>query len=182
MHKSKYTVTHTHARYVSVYVRISSYEKSPFRPPALISQNVAADPFFMCCAHFRYCFFSLRWAALFLCQIIAIITWNMETLRFAYKFISAGLPAWWLQRTEQQQKQQERQRRDDGWGTEWLTHWPQCHLLATPQLLQHLPHTQQQHWDPAYFCWRFGIAFLRILQRTFSYGRVLRGEEELTRR
>lgn len=57
MHKSKYTVTHTHARYVSVYVRISSYEKSPFRPPALISQNVAADPFFYVLRAFPLLFF-----------------------------------------------------------------------------------------------------------------------------
>lgn len=109
--------------------------------------------FFMCCAHFRYCFFFLlwlfflRWAALFLCQIIAIITWNMETLRFAYKFISAGLLGCWVaglviaaNRTTTTTRATTTHR--------WLRNWKTDALATvppppTPQLLQHLPHTQR---------------------------------------
>lgn len=50
--------------------------------------------FFMCCAHFRYCFFlSAFHSPLFFVFMPNHwhTTWNMKCLRFAYKFISAGL-------------------------------------------------------------------------------------------
>lgn len=88
--------------HVCVCVHISSYEKSPFRPPALILQNVAADPFFYVLRAFPLLLFFPS------CFVFMpnhchynIGTWR---LRFAYKFISAGLVIAAATQRQQQQR------------------------------------------------------------------------------
>lgn len=162
---------HVH-KYLHVCVHISSYEKSPFRPLALISQNVAADPFFYVLRAFPLLFFSSS------CFVFMPnhCHYNIGTsrLRFAYKFISAGFVI--AAATQRQQ-----QHRDVNWETEWLTHWPVSISVpvppSTPTMppLLHLPHTYTRSSIGAQ-C--FGIAFLRILQRILKG----RSEQELTRR
>lgn len=163
--------------HVCVCVHISSYEKSPFRPPALILQNVAADPFFMCCAHFRYCCFSLL--ALFLCQIIAIITLEHGDCGL---HTNSLVPAWWLQ------QQHNDSNNNDATSVEKLNDWRtgqcqyqcQCRLLfysyhASPSEPPTHIHTQQ-YWSPVFWD--------RISQNSAANlkGGIERGEEELTRR
>lgn len=147
MHKSKYTVTHTYTLCESVCAHFFVWE---------ITFSTACTNFTKCCCWsffyvlraFPLLFFFLRWAALFFCQIIAIITWNMETLRFAYKFISAGLLGCWVaglviaanRTTTTTTTRATTTRR-------WLRNWMTDALATvppppTPQLLQHLPHTQ----------------------------------------
>lgn len=90
MNKSKYTVTHTYTLCESVCAHFFVWEIT-FSTACTNFTKCCCWSFFLCVARISVTVFFLRWAALFLCQIIAIITWNMETLRFAYKFISAGL-------------------------------------------------------------------------------------------